>query len=76
MLIISQMRISDGKVKAIHSKKPAEGILDAANKLGANLIITGTRGLGTIRRTLMGSVSAYVLEHASVPVIICRPCEY
>lgn len=36
------------------------------------LIVMGTRGLGTIRRTILGSVSDYVLHHAHCPVIICR----
>ena len=32
----------------------------------------GTRGLGTVRRTILGSVSDYVLHHAHCPVCICR----
>jgi nucleotide-binding universal stress UspA family protein len=36
------------------------------------MIITGTRGMGTVRRTLLGSVSDHVLHHSHVPVIICK----
>ena len=36
------------------------------------MIVMGTRGLGTIRRTLMGSVSDYVVHHARIPVIVVR----
>lgn len=33
----------------------------------------GSRGLGTIRRTILGSVSDYVVHHANVPVVVCPP---
>ena len=43
-----------------------------AHDKGVNMIVMGTRGLGTVRRTILGSVSDYVLHHAHCPVIICR----
>ena len=43
-----------------------------AEQDNADLIITGTRGVGQVRRTLLGSVSDHVLHHANVPVLICR----
>ncbi|EDO49066.1 predicted protein [Nematostella vectensis] len=39
-----------------------------------SLIVMSRRGIGLIRRTLMGSVSDYVLHHAHVPIIIVPPC--
>ena len=30
----------------------------------------GTRGLSTIRRTVLGSVSDYVLHHTTIPVAV------
>lgn len=62
----------DGVVKSIHSESPGQGICKAAEEIGANLIVIGTRGMGKLRRTFMGSVSDYVLHHAHVPVLICR----
>lgn len=47
-------------------------IIRVAEEERVDLIITGTRGMGTIRRTFLGSVSDHVLHHAHVPVIICR----
>ncbi|XP_029653816.2 universal stress protein Slr1101, partial [Octopus sinensis] len=63
--------LPDAEVKII-AGKPGEAIVHASQEEQAHLIVTGTRGLGTIRRTLVGSVSDYVLHHANVPVLICR----
>ncbi|XP_076112375.1 uncharacterized protein LOC143080417 [Mytilus galloprovincialis] len=62
----------EGEVKPSESKNPGEGIVKAAAEVGAEFIVTGTRGMGTIRRTILGSVSDYVLHHAEVPVIVCH----
>ena len=52
--------------------KPGEKIVNIAKEEKATLIITGTRGLGKFRRTIMGSVSDYIVHHACVPVLVCR----
>ncbi|XP_048257558.1 universal stress protein in QAH/OAS sulfhydrylase 3'region-like [Haliotis rufescens] len=57
-----------GKVKCVYGT-PGEVIVEEEK---ADLIITGTRGLGSIRRTFLGSVSDYVVHHSNVPVLICR----
>ena len=54
----------------LHSGSPGEGICEIADQYDAKIIVMGTRGLGKIRRTLLGSVSNYVLHHAHIPVII------
>lgn len=61
-----------GTVKSIHAEKPGEGIIKAAEESHADLVIIGSRGHGKMRRTLLGSVSDYVLHHCHVPVIVCR----
>lgn len=60
------------KLLTLTGDKPGELICKAAKDEGAQTIIMGTRGLGTIRRTLLGSVSEYVVHHSSVPVTIVR----
>ncbi|EDO42475.1 predicted protein [Nematostella vectensis] len=45
-------------------------IVLAAKKENADLIVTATRGMGVIRRTILGSVSDYILHHATVPIIV------
>lgn len=52
--------------------KPGEVIVDIAKQENVVMIITGTRGQGKIRRTLLGSVSDYVVHHAPMPVLVCR----
>ena len=49
---------------------PGEIICDVAEKEQVSTVIMGSRGLGMIRRTLIGSVSDYVLHHCDRPVII------
>lgn len=53
--------------------KPGEAIVSAAEEKNATMIVIGTRGLGTIRRTILGSVSDYVVHHAKCTVMICPP---
>lgn len=52
--------------------KPGEVIVKAAKEEKAALIITGTRGLGKIKRAFLGSVSDFVVHHSMVPVLVCR----
>ena len=64
--------IEHTEYKTMHGPKPGEAIVQAAKNAKATYIVMGTRGMGTIRRTIMGSVSNYVLHESSIPVIICR----
>ena len=47
-------------------------IVKIGEKTGVQLMVLGCRGQGSVRRTVLGSVSDYVLHHAHVPVTICR----
>lgn len=60
-----------GKVKSV-AGKPGEVIVTVADEEKAFFIICGSRGKGTLRRTLLGSISDYVLHHSHVPVFICK----
>ena len=48
-------------------------IVALAEELQAGLIVIGSRGLGGVRRALMGSVSDSVVRHAHCPVLVVRP---
>ena len=47
-------------------------IIDLAEELGAGLIVMGSRGLGGVRRALLGSISDSVVRHAPCPVLVVR----
>jgi nucleotide-binding universal stress UspA family protein len=51
---------------------PDTTIIDLAEELGAGVIVMGSRGLGSVRRALMGSISDSVVRHAHCPVLVVR----
>jgi nucleotide-binding universal stress UspA family protein len=51
----------------------AHEIVRAARAYQADLVITGSRGLGTLPRLLLGSVARKVLLHADTSVLVMRP---
>lgn len=53
--------------------KPGECIIAAADDLKVDHIVMGSRGLGKIGRTFLGSVSDYVLHNCNVPITIVTP---
>lgn len=52
--------------------RPAQQIVELAEELGIGLIAMGSRGLGGMRRALMGSVSGSVVLHAHCPELVVR----
>ncbi|KAM7537548.1 hypothetical protein Aperf_G00000064068 [Anoplocephala perfoliata] len=69
--------LAEGQAAALNCafiSKPAEkigeGIIRTAQDKGAHLIIMGTRGLGLVSRTLLGSVSDFVIHQGAVPVTV------
>ena len=58
--------------RALMRGRPATKIVEAAEDLGADLIIVGSRGHGTIASMVLGSVSAEVSDHAPCPVLVAR----
>jgi nucleotide-binding universal stress UspA family protein len=52
--------------------RPAEGILETAEKTGCDLIVMGSHGRRGLGRLLLGSQAAEVLARAKVPVLIIK----
>jgi nucleotide-binding universal stress UspA family protein len=57
---------------AILRGRPATQIVEEARAVVADLVVVGSRGHGSIERMLLGSVSAEVVDHAAVPVLVAR----
>ena len=47
-------------------------IADAATALGADLVVVGSRGMGTLSGAVLGSVSHALVRRSPVPVTIVR----
>jgi nucleotide-binding universal stress UspA family protein len=52
--------------------RPADVILDLGEQIGVGLIVVGSRGLGPVKRLLVGSVSESIVHHAKCPVLVVR----
>jgi nucleotide-binding universal stress UspA family protein len=64
-----------GTVQETHvrvGERRSDEIVKVAEEVRAGLIVMGSRGIGGVRRTLMGSVSDAVVRHAHCPVLIVR----
>jgi nucleotide-binding universal stress UspA family protein len=75
---VRKVREAGGRVEGAHlriGERRDQAIIHMAEELGAGLIVMGSRGLGGVRRALMGSVSDSVVRHAHCPVMIVRPEE-
>jgi nucleotide-binding universal stress UspA family protein len=63
-----------GTVQQAHLRRGRKDqeIIRVAEEIGAGLIVMGSRGMGGVRRALMGSVSDSVIRHAHCPVLVVR----
>jgi len=63
-----------GKIAGVHARagRPDTEIVHTAEELDAGLVVLGSRGLGSVRRAVLGSVSGSVVRHAHGPVLVVR----
>lgn len=71
---VEHIEEAGGKVTEEHlvRGRPVDIILNLCEQLGSVLVVIGSRGLGSVRRILIGSVSEGVVHHAHSPVLVVR----
>jgi nucleotide-binding universal stress UspA family protein len=71
---VRQVEAAGGTVAGAHFRmaRPDRGILAIGEDESIGLIVMGSRGLGGVKRALMGSVSDSVVRHAHCPVLVVR----
>ena len=71
---VQKVRAVGGTVAQAHLRMgtPAAEIVELADELEVGLVVIGSRGLGGIRKALMGSVSDSVVRHAHCMVLVVR----
>ncbi len=58
--------------REIASGDPAHTLVDIVERYGCDAVIMGARGMGRLRRAMLGSVSHEMLHAAPVPVTIVK----
>ena len=60
------------KEAALEIGSPAQAIVEFTKKHHGDLIVMGSRGMGTLGQIILGSVSRNVLHYANCPVMVTR----
>ncbi len=58
------------RIEVLPDDSVAHGILAAADRVGADMIVMGTHGRTGLSRLVLGSVAEAVLRRAAVPVLV------
>jgi nucleotide-binding universal stress UspA family protein len=70
--LLERIEQAGGTVAQAHLRegRTVDEILDLSEELEVGLLIVGSRGLGGVRRLLLGSVSEGIIHHARRPVLV------
>ena len=56
----------------LRAGRTSDEVIKLSEELGVGLLVVGSRGMGTVRRILIGSHSEEIVHHAHVPVLVVR----
>lgn len=62
----------DAQVVYVDNSFPADGIVETAERIGADVIVMGSHGRRGIGRLILGSQTSNVLNHTKLPVLVTR----
>ena len=69
----SRLRRGGWTVRAeVRTGTPLAGLLEMVDRTNADLLVVGARAARGLKRTLLGSVAAGVLDRSAVPVLVVR----
>jgi nucleotide-binding universal stress UspA family protein len=54
------------------AREVGAGMLAAAHEEGADMLVMGAYSSSRLRQMILGGVTRYVIEHADLPVLMCR----
>ncbi|MFV9635225.1 universal stress protein [Mycobacterium neumannii] len=57
----------------VEHTKPAAALMDRCRADGAQLLVVGSHGKPALASAILGSTALNLLQHATVPVMVCRP---
>jgi nucleotide-binding universal stress UspA family protein len=69
---VERIKASGGEVEKAYLRKgrTSNEVIALCKEIDAGLLVVGSRGLGTVRRILMGSQSEEIVHHAQIPVLV------
>lgn len=62
----------DLHLRRVEDMQASEGILQAAEQEGSDLIVVGSHGRTGISRLMLGSIAAKIVAQSPVPVLVAR----
>ena len=71
---VRKIEEAGGTVTKAHLRggRTSDEVIELSEELGVGLLVVGSRGLGTVRRILMGSHSEEIVHNARVPILVVR----
>ncbi|EWG07455.1 MAG: UspA domain-containing protein [Candidatus Aramenus sulfurataquae] len=60
------------KTKILESNDVPDAIIEYCKRIGCDLIVTGSRGLTGIKKTILGSVSSALVSKSPYPVLVVK----